>query len=138
MERSNGQAAVEYLTVFGIALLLSTPFIVRAQDSLMEIQSSSNTVEVRNSLNNLETAVERVSASGEPAAMTFFVEVPHSVNETSTNDRSVVVSLNTESGTVSYSRVFDVNLTGSYPSVPGRHRVKARAEGDKVVLEVTG
>jgi hypothetical protein len=131
-----GQAAIEYMTVFGIALLLATPFVVKAQSSIMEIQSSSSVVSMQDSLNDIDVAVRTVSAAGEPSARTFEIRIPDNINETVIRDENIVVRLNTPTGTVRLSRNFDTNITGDLPSDPGLYLLRVRAEGGEVDLEV--
>jgi hypothetical protein len=131
-----GQAAIEYMTVFGIALLLAAPFVMKAQSSIMEIQSKSSFVSMQDSLNDIDVAVRTVSASGEPAARTFEVRIPESVNETDIREQNIVVRLNTPTGTERLSRNFETNLTGNLPSEPGLYLLRVRAEAGEVDLEV--
>lgn len=131
-----GQAAIEYMIVFGIALLLATPFIVRAQSSIMDIQSSSSVVSVQDSLNDIDVAVRTVSAAGEPSARTFEIRIPANVNETEIRDQSIIVRLNTPTGTTRLSRTFDTNLTGDLPRDSGLYLLRVRAEDGEVNLEV--
>jgi hypothetical protein len=131
-----GQAAIEYMTVFGIALLLATPFVVKAQSSIMEIQSSSSVVSMQDSLNDIDVAVRTVSAAGEPSARTFEIRIPDNINETVIRDENIVVRLNTPTGTTRLSRNFDTNITGGLPSEPGLYLLRVRAEAGEVDLEV--
>lgn len=131
-----GQAAIEYLAIISIALVLAAPFVIEAQSSIIDLQIGSNAVSVQSSLNNIETAVETVSASGEPATRTFIVDMPQTVNSTQVYNKSVVITINTRNDRVNYSRTFEVNLTGSLPQKPGRFQVKTTAEADSVNLQV--
>lgn len=131
-----GQAAIEYLTVFGIALLLATPFVVKAQSSIMDIQSSSSIVSMQDSLNDIDVAVRTVSAAGEPSARTFEISVPENINDTSLRRQSIIVWVNTPTGTSRLSRSFETNLTGSFPSEPGLYLLKVEAVDGEVDLEV--
>lgn len=131
-----GQAAIEYLTVFGIALLLATPFVVKAQSSIMDIQTSSSVVSIQDSLNDVDVAVRTVSAAGDPSARTFEISIPENVNETLVRDNGVIVRLNTPTGTTRVSRTFDTNLTGEMPSDPGLYLLRVQARDGEVDLEV--
>lgn len=131
-----GQAAVEYLAVISIALVLAAPFVIKAQSSVIDLQIGSNAVSVQSTLNNIETAVETVSASGEPATRKVIVSLPQTVESTRVYNRSVVITVNTRKSVVNYSRTFDVNITGSLPQKPGRFEVKTTAEGDEVRIQV--
>lgn len=136
MKNRKGQAAIEYLVVFGIALALSTPFILRAQGSIMELRSGSQVVTLQNSLDRVESSVETVSAAGEPARRTFSFEVPDIVRDARVFNNSVVYTVRTRSGESQVIRSFDSNVTGEVPADVGRHRMTVYAEGGQTHLEV--
>ncbi len=133
---SKGQAAVEYLSVFGIALLISTPFVLKAQTSIMDLKGGSNAVAAESSLQDIKMAVETVSASGEPARRTFTVRVPDSVESGEITNNSIVYTLNARSGKSQMIRTFEANLTGTVPQDPGRHRLTVYMEDGEANLEV--
>lgn len=131
-----GQAAIEYMIVFGIALVLSLPFIMKAQTSVMELQAGSNNIAVQNTLNDIEVAVKTVSASGEPARRTFPIEMPRTLKSTEVRDNAVFIEVNTPRDSARYVRVFDVNVTGELPSESGRYMLKTEATSEGVEIEV--
>jgi len=131
-----GQAAIEYMIVIGIALVLSLPFIINAQESMVELRSGTSNVAVQDSLNDLEMAVETVSASGEPARRTFPVTFPDSLNSTTLHDSAVVVVVNSPTGTNTYTRTFEVNITGDLPDSSGRYMLRTEATSEAVNIEV--
>lgn len=136
VKSDKGQAAIEYLTVFGIALILSTPFILKAQSSMLELRTGSEFVAMQNSLDKLETSVKTVGASGEPAQRTFFFEVSENIESGLIQNNSVVYTFRTQSGESQMIRSFDQNITGNIPGSPGRHKMTVYAEDREVVLGV--
>lgn len=130
------QAAIEYLMVFGVALLLSTPFIVRAQESIIEIRTGSQMLEARNTLNEIQSAAETVNAAGEPARRTFSIRIPEAVENTSVEGRYVRMSINNSRSYVGMSRRFDFNVTGDIPDAEGNYLLAASAESGEVNFEV--
>ncbi|MFB6145143.1 MAG: hypothetical protein ABEJ99_01410 [Candidatus Nanohaloarchaea archaeon] len=131
-----GQAAIEYMTVLGIALVLSAPFVIKAQGSILKLRSGSASLTAQDTLNDIEVAAETVSAAGEPATRTFVITIPNSVNSTSVGNRQVKILLNDPSGATSYSRSFSFNVTGSLPSSGGKYRLKTEAKNGGVNLQV--
>ncbi len=131
-----GQAALEYLMVFGLALILSAPFVLRAQGQIIDLRSSSNAVDMHNSLNKFESSIKTVSAAGKPARRTFTVQIPDNVESAQLNSNSIVYSLQTPEGIEQVSRSFETSLTGDIPSSNGRHRVSVSATDSGVKLEV--
>lgn len=131
-----GQAAIEYMTVFGLALVLAAPFVIKAQSSVMDLRSDSNAVSVQNTLNNIEVAVDTVSASGQPAARTFSIRMPDTVRRSWVLDRAIVIQIATAQSRSNFSRTFDFNVSGTLPDQSGRYMLKTQANQSEVQLEV--
>lgn len=136
MRDPKGQAAIEYLAVFGIALLLSTPFIVKAQQSIFELRTGSDVLALQNSLDNLETSADTVVASGKPAKRTFDFQVSDSVESANVTNNSVIYTVRTQGGESDLVRSFDFNFTGEVPEDSGRHRVSVSAVEDGAEVAV--
>lgn len=135
-----GQSSVEFLMVVGIALTISAPFVLSAQKSIINIQSTQEAVTVQNSLDKLEEAVSTVSVSGEPARRTFNMPMPDDVvNAQVVNDRAVVYTLRTRSGNTNVSRLFETNISavdGGLPDGEGGSRVTVYAWNNQVNISV--
>jgi len=131
------QASIEYLSVISIALALSAPFVIEAQDSIGVIRSDSNAIQLEQSLDRLEVAAETVNAAGEPATRSLRFTVPDTVNSSRiVKERQVRYVLNTPSGTRQVDRTFDFNVSGSVPGNPGRYLLEARADNGTVEVNV--
>lgn len=126
--------------VVGIALTISAPFVLSAQESMINIQQSSEAVSLQQSLDRLEEAVSTVSVSGEPARRTFNMDMPNNVVEARVvQDRAVVYTLDKRSGRTNVSRVFDTNISavdGGLPDGEGRSRVTVYAWNNQVNISV--
>jgi hypothetical protein len=122
--------------VFGLALLLSTPFILKVDDSIVRLQTGSNAVELQNSVQKLESSIETVAAAGEPARRTFYVNLPKSVESGQIVNNSVIYTIRTPSGQSQLVKTFDTNITGNLPQTPGRHRLTVYVDSGEVVIEV--
>lgn len=131
-----GQAAIEYLIVLGIALLVAVPFVVKAQTSVVDIRSSVSAIEAQNSLNNIEVAIKTVDAAGEPAARTVELRLPNNLNRTEIRDNSIIIYLNTPEGDRPLTRTFEADIEGSLPDNPGLYLLRVKAAGGEVQLEV--
>jgi len=135
-QKLKGQAAIEYMTVFSIALVLAAPFVLKAQSSVLDLRSDSNAVAVQNTLNNIEVAADTVSAAGEPATRTFSIRLPDSVRETWVLDIAVVIQIATSQSRSNLSRTFDFNVSGEIPDRSGRYMLKTQANQSEVQFEV--
>lgn len=129
---STGQAAIEYLTVIAIALLISTPLIIQTQQSSIEVRSAFNDGLVENALNGVEEAASLVNSQGDPARVTFRIRLPPGINQTNVSDRFLYVQRRTTGGYTDFYNVLDFNVSGDLPTTPGVHGMVAEAEDDYV------
>jgi hypothetical protein len=131
------QASIEYLSVISIALLISAPFVIEAQNSIGVIRSDSNVIQLEQSLDRLQVAAETVNAAGEPAKRSLRFTVPETVNSSEiVEKRQVRYILNTPSGTRQVDKIFEFNVTGQLPGNPGRYLVEVRANSSEVEVGV--
>ena len=124
------------MMVFGLALLLSVPFITRAQTSIIDLRSTSQMVEIRNSVENIENAANTVNAAGYPSKMTFFVKIPENVDNAYVLDSAMIYSVRTADGRANITRSFDFNVSGDLPADDGRKRISVKARRDDVRFKV--
>lgn len=132
---SKGQAAIEYMMIFGFAIALSTPFIVKAQGSILELRTSSQIMDVRNSVDRIERAAQTVNAAGPPARRTFTIDIPEIVDSSFLLDSAIVYQVRTSDGRTNITRSFDFNISGTLPSDGGAHRLSVSAKSDHIELE---
>lgn len=133
-----GQAALEYMIVIGIALLVSAPFLTQAQSSIVEIRSSVGTIQAQDSLNDLDVAIRTVNAAGEPATRTIRARFPENMKSAQVNNNSISVVLNTDTGTRKILRTYESRLTGSLPNQGGLYFIRVKAiDGEVEVKDVS-
>ncbi|MFB6204357.1 MAG: hypothetical protein ABEJ75_01795 [Candidatus Nanohaloarchaea archaeon] len=128
MSLRKAQSSIEFLSVVGLALMISAPFIMSAQQAVVNVQQNSRLIMMENSLDKLESGVQMVSASGEPARLTFLFRVPDNVvKATVVEDRAVVYTVRTQAGHTNLSQVFDTNVSapGGLPEQTSRLSVRA-------------
>lgn len=137
-----GQSSLEFLMVVGIALAITAPFVISAQRSVMNVQSTSNAVQIQRSLDRLAEAVSTVSVSGEPARRTFMMELPDNTQKGYiVQDRAVVYTLKTRAGLANVTRVFETNISavdGGIPQKPGGTEVTVYAWNGQVNISKVG
>lgn len=131
------QSSIEFLTIVGIALLVSSPFILSAQRSVVNVQQNSELITLQNSLDKLDSAVQMVSTAGEPAKMNFLMRIPDSVTAAMVaQDRAVVYTVRTQGGMTNVSRIFDTNISAP-GGLPNRTRqISVEAWNDQVNITV--
>ena len=128
-----GQSSVEFLSIVGIALVISAPFMLSAQQSLIDIERSSEAITLQKSMDKLEESVSTVSVSGEPARRTFLMELPDNVEKARiVQDRAVVYTLDRSSGKTNVSRIFDTNISAPGDLPNSTKRIGVYAWNDQV------
>lgn len=132
LKSSSGQASIEYMMVFGLALLLSVPFITKAQTSIVDLRSNSQILDVQNSADRIESAAETVNAAGAPAKRTFSIKMPRSVEKVYVNQYSFIYTVKAHDGKRNISKQFEFKIAGDLPSEEGRHIVAVTAKSDEV------
>lgn len=85
-----GQASIELVGVVGIALVLATPFVVEAQDSMIDLAISSEDANFQASLNELEEAVDEVAASGEKSSRMVEIRVPGNMEKIYSQNQALI------------------------------------------------
>ncbi|MFB6202871.1 MAG: hypothetical protein ABEK01_00090 [Candidatus Nanohaloarchaea archaeon] len=125
---SKGQSSLEFFLVVGIAIAVSTPFILAAQRSVVNIQQTQEITTLQKSLDRMQEAVNTVSVSGAPARRTFLVNLPDSVTGAQViQDTAVVYTVRRGSDRVNLTRVFNTNISApdGLPTESGRVTVFA-------------
>lgn len=138
--RSKGQAALEYMAMISIALLIASPIIIRAQTSMQDVGEASTAARMESVLDSLEEGARLVNSQGTPARTTFAVSVPEGVRETRAEDNYILYVLEARSGNQTYIRFFDFNVSGTLPQDQGAHKVRVEAvsvEGEDDYVNIT-
>ena len=129
---SSGQAALEYMIIISIALVMISPLILRSQETIGNIQSAKNTVTLGSSLDTIQKGVKLVYSQGEPSKLSFDVKIPPGVVNASVQDTYIYYAIEVNGGEAPYYRFFDFNLTGELPEERGLYTISAKSEGDNV------
>lgn len=133
-----GQASIEYMMILSLALLLSTPFIVKAQGAILDLRTSSSVMDVRNSADRIEKAAETVNAAGPPAKREFTIKLPNSVQSSEVSDQAFIYTVRTSNGKTNITRTFDFKIQGDLPDSEGAHILSATAKSDYIeIIEVS-
>lgn len=131
-----GQSSIEFLTVFGIAMLMAAPFIVSAETSITELRTGTEVAELENSLNNLEDAIQTVASQGEPARRTITMDIPGVVEDAyMVENQAIVYTLNVQGQQTNVTRIFENRIETEPPGIPeerGRHELRVEAWQNQV------
>jgi hypothetical protein len=129
---SQGQAALEYMAMIGIALLISAPLIFNVNTSAFELQRSFQTSMAQNALNNIEEAASLVHSQGEPAKVTFTIRLPEGIKHTNVTDQRLHIAKEVDGGTTDIYNFLDFNVSGSIPNASGTYQMQAEAWNGQV------
>ncbi|MFH1779542.1 MAG: hypothetical protein ABH803_00150 [Candidatus Micrarchaeota archaeon] len=126
-----GQAAVEYLSMVSISLLVLIPIWLFVSSINTDVQEDLNLGYVRQAVKRLGEAADLVHSQGYPAQLIVEVRVPNNVDSVSIQSNEVSVRILKNEGFSDVFYVSNANLTGDLDSVfstPGVKRVLIKAE----------
>ena len=127
-----GQSAIEYFTIVGIGLLIASPFVVLVQQDVISLQTDSADARFSSSLDDMQNAVERADALGEPATTSFTLNVPTGIESSGIESDFVVFTQNRSGQPSNIARRMDTDINGSLPVERGSYSGQAEAWEDQV------
>jgi len=138
-----GQSSVEFMSVLGIALVISSPFIYASQSSVIELDDASRFLTLENSFNDLTQVTEGLSTDSPPARKTVEFQTPSGVekvyNPVFGNESALVFEMDSKAGLVNRSifseTVIDVKDTGELKS-QGLHSLSVRKADEGINVSV--
>lgn len=109
-----GQSAVELTLVLGMAIILSSPFIISSQSTVLDLSQASQLLRLETSLDELESNSNLLSDKSFPARRLIRVSIPEDVkyvyNPIFENSSAVVFSVNSGGHRTNHSIVLDYPL----------------------------
>jgi len=116
---SKGQVGIEYGAVLVLFLFILIPFLYIG---ITEIEISGQVSQARVAVDSIADSADRVYAQGPGASTTVEIYLPVSVNYASLNGREVNLNLLLPTGgTTDVYAISKGTLSGSVPTLPGRH-----------------
>ena len=114
-----GQAAIEYMVIIGIALLILTPILYYSGKSFSNYKEDTNILSARNTVEKIGENADWICAQGSPARVQINVHMPEDIIEASLENRTVLLRIESTSGAkeVFYESVCD--LQGELPVKEG-------------------
>lgn len=76
-----GQTSVEMVMVVGMALVLSSPFILASQSSIIELRDASRFLDMDRSMSDVRSTAVELNHSSYPARRTIDFQTPSGVEE---------------------------------------------------------
>lgn len=133
MKNFKAQSSIEFVSVVAITTLLASPFIIQAQQSVIDTRESSDLSRFDSSFDNFVNKIERVDAMGEPARDSIRISVPSNIVDTKVESDALIYTRNSSSGLVNYTRLTEATINnGSLPEEEGSQRIQIEASGSGV------
>ncbi|QLJ52435.1 MAG: hypothetical protein Sv326_0260 [Candidatus Fermentimicrarchaeum limneticum] len=137
LETGKGQIGIEYAAVLVLFLFILVPVLYIG---MMDIQIAGQTSQARVAVDSIADSADRVYAQGPGATTTVEIYLPAGINSASFNKQEVNINLNLPTGgkTDVYALARG-NLSGTMPTLPGRHVlvVRMNSSGQVQIAEVT-
>ena len=119
-----------------MALVLSLPFVVEGQESMIELATGSEDAKFQASLNELSETVKQVSSSGEMSQRTFELQVPSNIESVKTQQQALIYTQERGGQSKNFSVSFDTEINASSLSAErGLQELKVTYIDGKAVIE---
>jgi hypothetical protein len=106
-----GQSAVELTLVLGMAIVLSSPFIISSQSAVLELNQASQSLVLEESLDKVEESAKVLQQKSYPARRSITINIPEDVNAvynpSRNNNSALVFSMESGGEKTNHSVVFD-------------------------------
>lgn len=136
-----GQSSIEFLAVVGVALIIASPFIGSLESSVLDTQTTSDGVTLKNTMDELEAAVNTVAVEGEPSKRTFDITLPdntETMKVSPDSSRVLVITLDRPEGESEVFRIMNAPINPeNLPNQPGRYEMEVSAWENQVNLTQT-
>jgi hypothetical protein len=130
------QAAVEYMTVIGIGLIILTAILYYSTRSFQNYKEDTNVLSAKNTVDKVGENVDWVYSQGYPSRVQISVYIPDDVEMASLANRTVLMRMKSTSGTkdIFYNTIGD--MQGSLPENSGFYHLSIAAVNGYVNVSV--
>lgn len=134
MHRSDekAQAAIEYMTVIGFALLILLGLTIFAYNYTITARQAAVVSTSSSVVNNIVETANLVHSQGYPAKATLVIQIPESVQSITFSDKTIVMSVSVKGRRTDVIATAKTKLVGSLPTSKGFYRVNVQSFGDYV------
>jgi len=130
------QAAVEFLIIVSVALMILLPVSFYANQSLMGYRDDTKISLAKNTVNKLGESADWVFSQGSPAKLTLKVYIPDDVYNISLEGKTILFKIRTSAGVTDVFYETVPSLGGSLPTNSGYYYVSLTAYADHVNITV--
>lgn len=129
------QVSMEYLTVFGFALLLTVPLLLIYSLQTKNMQDEVLTAQVYSILTKITDSAEEIYYEGPPAKKTIRIAFPEGINAITVNDSYIEASYSSGKTEIFISKDTTATLNGTIRHFSGEHVITFTATANEVELE---
>ncbi len=126
------QAALEYLMVASIALLMLVPVIINGWESTAQLNSNINFQKARSAVSQIADAAKTVYFQGAPSAMTINVVFPENIVSSNVSGTEIYFRMKYKDGSTDVVEFLEFNVTGNLSNSQGMHEIYLEALPDAV------
>jgi len=127
-----GQISVEYLVIIGFVTIVVIGILGLALIYSGAIKDKIKISQVNSFANKIISTAESVFYAGEPSKSTISVYLPENVEEILISENSLIISIQTSTGTNRISFSSKVPISGSIGVFSGLKKIKIEADEEKV------
>ncbi|MEM5834345.1 MAG: hypothetical protein QXQ69_00670 [Candidatus Aenigmatarchaeota archaeon] len=126
------QAALEYLVLVSVALLIFGGILYYFQISKNNFSNDVRVSQLRNAVDWMIDSANMVCMQGEPASVISQVYIPSGVKDAYFDDKKIVYNLTVDSSVTHVYGEALCKLNGTLPRGEGNYRVLVKMQGDYV------
>jgi len=130
------QAAIEYYTIIAVALLILLPLSFYVNQLLMGYRDDTKISMARDAVKKLGESADWVYSQGPPARLSVKVYVPEGVEQTSLDNKIILLRVRTSAGITDVYYETVPSLNGSIPIENGYYSISLTAYGNYVNISV--
>lgn len=108
-----GQSSLEFVAIIGVALVLSLPFVVEGQESMIELATGSEDARFQASLNELGSTAQQVSASGPRTTRTVKLRIPSNIANVYVQDQAIIYEMDRGGSDKNFSQSFSTQINAN-------------------------
>ena len=132
---NKGQAAMEYMTMIGLSLLILMGLLVVVHFLTASATEQMNMNAAHDAVNKLKEAADFVYIHGHPTTITVYVNIPKNVingSDTYISDRTINLGMQLGDDVNDIYAVTKGNVTGTLPTTEGYYVFVVNSTGDSV------
>ncbi|VVB59957.1 Uncharacterised protein [uncultured archaeon] len=121
------QAALEYMMVASIALLMLVPVVLDGWQSTAQLGTNINFQKARSAASQMADAAKTVYFQGTPSVMTINVAFPENIILANVSGKELYFKMKIKDSSTDIVEFFDFNVTGNLSNVSGMHEIYLEA-----------